>query len=262
LLTLHNSQLLLVQFKNQFAPTSFTSYNAPAPLYITCSYSPHLQIATSALIIPMKTFKTHKACILFSLLIFLSSSVFPSESLPLAAGTIERTAKQQAPAASLPPSHETAPTSASSQPSGLLVDPALSPPISNKKPSSAESLDSQEGESEAGNQQETGYPQQGRNQPLSGFNQPFSSTNQPLSGFNQPFSSTNQPLSGFNQPFSSTRQPFSGFNQPYSSLNQPFGSNNQQGLVNNSPLDNGVSEEKAFVLGVVLVSLITFGFLV
>ncbi|XP_059462055.1 uncharacterized protein LOC132191053 [Corylus avellana] len=178
----------------------------------------------------MKTFKTHKACIL---LIFLSSSVFPSESLPLA---------------SFPPSHETTP------PSGVLVDPALSPPygepISNKKPSSAESSESQEGESEAGYHQEPGYPQQGMNQPLSGFSQPFSSTNQPLSGFNHPFSSTSQPLSGFNQ--------------PYSSLNQPFGSYNQQGLVNNNPLGlgNGVFKEKAFVLGVVLLSLITFGFLV
>ncbi|KAE8057254.1 hypothetical protein FH972_013960 [Carpinus fangiana] len=190
----------------------------------------------------MKTFKTHKACILFPLLIFLSSSVFPSESLP---------------PNSLPLSHETTPPSASSHlfptsPSGVLVDPPLSPqfghPISNKKPSSAESLESQEGESEAGYQHESGYPQQGLNQPLSGFSQPFSSTNQPLSGFNQPFSSTSQPLSGFNQ--------------PYSSLNQPFGSYNQQGLVNNNPLDNGVLKEKAFVLGVLLVSIITFGFLV
>lgn len=185
--------------------------------------------------------KTHKACILFSLLIFLSSSLFPSESLSLAA------------------SHETTPTSASPQPfltspSGVLV-PALSPPfatpISTKKPYSAESFDSQVGGSEAGYQQEqeTGYPQQGTNYP-------------PPLGFSQPFSSNNQPLSGFNQPFSSSRQPFSGFNQPFSSQNQPFGSYNQQGFVNNNPLDNGVLEQKAFLLGVVLVSLITFGFLV
>ncbi|GMY28252.1 Glutamyl-tRNA(Gln) amidotransferase subunit A protein [Fagus crenata] len=322
----------------------------------------------------MKTFnfKTHKASILFSLLIFLSSSLFPSQSLTPAA-TIDRTTKQLV-LASLPASHETTPTSSSSSqlfltsPSGEyaayllrretssgagsdfcyiqvqegsvsiwvskctsisnvntcslvfsdagleifdgsqsswnikangnhlkslnLVDsgdmhirdkdgklvwkasdnptinqncgsqlgshellaPALpSPfatPISNKTPSSGQSLNSQEGQSELGYQQEqeTGYPQQGLNQPLSGFNQPFSSPNQPLSGFNQPISSTNQPLSGFNQPFSS--------------INQPFGTNNQQGLMGNTPLNNGVSGKNAFMQGVVLVCLITFGFIV
>ncbi|KAK7839593.1 hypothetical protein CFP56_017884 [Quercus suber] len=43
------------------------------------------------------------------------------------------------------------------------------------------------------------------------------------------------PSSGFNQPFSSTNQLLSGFDQPFSSQNQPFGTNNQQGLVGNTP---------------------------
>ena len=61
----------------------------------------------------MKTFATHKFLTIFSLLIFLFSSLFPSQSFS-PAGTILRTTKQQV-LASLQPSHETTPTSSSSQ---------------------------------------------------------------------------------------------------------------------------------------------------
>ncbi|KAK3424931.1 hypothetical protein EUGRSUZ_F01669 [Eucalyptus grandis] len=52
------------------------------------------------------------------------------------------------------------------------------------------------------------------------------------------------------------RPSLTGFNQPFSTQNQPFGASNQDGLADNGPFENGVSE-KRLRISVVLGSLFT-----
>ncbi|XP_048131240.1 uncharacterized protein LOC125313942 [Rhodamnia argentea] len=52
------------------------------------------------------------------------------------------------------------------------------------------------------------------------------------------------------------QQSLSGFNQPFSTLNQPFGASNQEGLVDNGPFENGVSERRLMISFVLCSSII------
>ncbi|VVA93126.1 unnamed protein product [Arabis nemorensis] len=115
------------------------------------------------------------------------------------------------------------------------------------------------------NQPILGQPSSSLNKPLTGLNQPLTGFNQPSSsGLNQPIlgqptsSSVNQPLTGVNQPLTGFNQPSStGFNQPISSsnLNQPFSNRlNQNSLSGNGiPFLNGNSKLEVFITKIVFV---------
>ncbi|GLT58174.1 hypothetical protein SLA2020_310920 [Shorea laevis] len=141
----------------------------------------------------MKIFSTHKACLLFFLL--MASSVSP-----------EKTQQEAPPAISHGERNE---------PNLASPIQQVAAPVIGEKPPFAKPVGNQAQPSQPGYEQpgEPTFPEQNPNQALSGFNQPFSSVNQPLSGFNQPFSN-------FNQPFGSNTQ------QHNSVANLPFAESN------------------------------------